>query len=277
MVRSRSHYRSNAGQEAARKHIEEAREFTRELGGTDKDVKEYFFSMSREGLNSLFLDYGKKYGDRAESYARETLQKWKSGKTQMSGLVCKRLFNLLPPRMPLKKKYELAENIWKHFGPTSSDSYRIGPNVNVQEVQSVISSKLDETITEYLIPETVRNRFNWLSSGDIHFKEQLLNHFRTQEKNLILDRISLELPVLLKQSKEYAETSGRVRSVLKIQKHEISLLVDNSLDDEIKEGSLYISPSPSVRPNNALKPDNGFSSIIIWIIVITTVLFLLNL
>ena len=42
----------SAGLERALQHIEEAKQLTRELGGTDKDVKEYFFSLPTNELKA---------------------------------------------------------------------------------------------------------------------------------------------------------------------------------------------------------------------------------
>ena len=39
------------------------------------------------------------------------IPKWRTGRVQMSGMVAERLFNLLPPRMPLGVKYKLVEGL----------------------------------------------------------------------------------------------------------------------------------------------------------------------
>lgn len=233
----RRQYSNTKGKRAALRHIEEAREFTEEIGGSDLDVKKYFFSLSDIELAPILSEYGEDFGSKAEDYARETLPKWKSGNREMSGIVCKRLFGLLPPRMPLKKKYELAENIWKHFGPSSDNSYQIGPNTPISSVEKLIFSKLVEVVTEYSIPENVHNRFSWLSDGDVKAKEDLLNYFRQLEKTLLSEKINLELPILQKQAREQSEVTGRIRSVLQIHKHEISIWIVNSLDDQIVQGA----------------------------------------
>src|SRR6516162_9877232 len=105
--RSRSH-RLTAGQHAARRHIEEARQFEREMGGTVSDVKKYFFGLNNTELKAVFAAYGGKYGASPEEYARKEFPRWKSGSTKMSGLVAKMLFEFLPPRMHLATKLELA-------------------------------------------------------------------------------------------------------------------------------------------------------------------------
>jgi hypothetical protein len=52
----------SAGQEAALRHIEQARAFSLEIGGTDADVKRYFFSLSGPVLDEIFLAYSKTNG-----------------------------------------------------------------------------------------------------------------------------------------------------------------------------------------------------------------------
>jgi hypothetical protein len=125
----RSHT-SIAGQQAARRHIEEARQFEKEMGGTVSDVKKYFLGLTDAELNAVFVAYSRQYGPSKEAYARQAFSRWKSGRTQMSGSVAKRLFDLLPPRMPIATKLELAGNVWRHFGTTSTHHFTVGPNAD---------------------------------------------------------------------------------------------------------------------------------------------------
>lgn len=236
----RSRYRSasNPGWEAARKHIEEAEEFSEELGGHDKDVKEYFFSLSGSHLNKVMDEYGRQYGSDREAYARATLPKWKSGRTQMSGLVAKRLFSLLPELMPLDKKYELAGNLWKFFGPKSIHSYVVGPDTSVDEIESIVAARLAEVVLQYQVPDNLKRRFTWLSKGDVSLSERMLNHFRQQEKELVLEKLRSELPVLQRHMRESASFTKSMRQSLTIHKHTIDVWLDSSAGATIREGSL---------------------------------------
>ena len=49
------------GYERARQHIEDAQRLSRELGGTDVDVKKYFFSLPSNQLNVILTEYGEKF------------------------------------------------------------------------------------------------------------------------------------------------------------------------------------------------------------------------
>lgn len=58
MARRKRHY----GFEAAEKHIREAEELSKTLGGTDKDVKAYFLGLSENKLEEVFSEYEKLHG-----------------------------------------------------------------------------------------------------------------------------------------------------------------------------------------------------------------------
>lgn len=235
-ARSRKYGAShNAGLEVALRHIEQAKTFSQEIGGTDRDVKEYFFSLERQELERILLEYGKKYGASAELYARSAMLRWKSGATKMSGDVAKRLFDLLPPQMPLKKKYELAENVWRHFGPKSSHSFSVGPEVDINSLAQSVASVLEEEVSNYSLPENLRRRFTWLSSGDIRVKEELLNYFREIEKKIALQKILLELPVLQRHFRDNPTVSRQAKTLIQVHKHEISLRIDPKLGNQFRE------------------------------------------
>ena len=237
------HDRYSASEAARRRHIEEARQFSQEMGGSDEDVKQYFFSLPAPEVDAVLTAYGRRYGAGPEDYARETLPRWRTRTTRMSGLVARRLFDFLPPRMPLRMKYELAENVWRHFGPRSQHSYVVGAEASVMSVAGVVSARLAEVVTPYRVPEDVRNRFRWIASGDVSFQERLLNHFRQLEKELAVQRVHAELPVLQRQVANHGETTHRAKSVIQVHRHEVHLWVDGRLGNEIREGH----PEPIVR------------------------------
>lgn len=264
----------NAGSEAAKRHIEEAKAFSDEIGGTDKDVKAYFFGLVGEDLQDILKEYGHRYGEDKREYAQKTLYNWKTGKTKMSGLVAKRLFDLLPPRMPTKTKYELAENIWKHFGPSSNYEVSFGPQTNLDDILVFVSAKLDEQITKYNIPRHVQNRFNWLAGGDVKVQEELLNHFRQMEKKLALKKINYEFPVLQNQISQHSEITGLIKSVIVINKQEFTLWVDKKLDNRIQEGRPQTTPRYSNVVGDA--QSDGISTIFKLALLVGSIILILK-
>ena len=102
----------------------------------------------------------------------------------MSGLVASRLYSLLPPRMPLEAKYKLTEVLWRHVGPSSKKTLRVGSDASIDAIVEIASKHIDEVVTEYKIPDKLERRFEWLSSGDVEVKQRLLIHLRMMEKAL---------------------------------------------------------------------------------------------
>jgi hypothetical protein len=210
------------GMERALKHIEEGREFSREMGGTDEDVKAYFFQLNLSELSQILSEYGRLYGKSPETYAREAFPDWKTGKRQMSGLVAKRLFGLLPKSMPIDQKYSLVKSLWKFKCPRSQKRYYIGPDVAASQVGETISTYLLETVKNYDIPDEIVNRFRWLAEGDVELQQKLANHFMQLERVLITDGINHRLPMLLQQVVNNRSQTSIVQN-LKIGNHLVDL------------------------------------------------------
>ena len=271
---ARGYYPCDSGHEQARRHIREAEEFTRELGGSDKDVKRYFFSLSSEQLGDIFEVYGKKYGWKPREYAEETIDKWRSGQVQMSGLVAKRLFNLLPPRMPLTEKYKLTEKLWHHVGPGSRKVLKIGLDTRVDDVVMAVRHHIEQVVTYYTIPETLEKRFEWLSAGDVQVKQELLNYLRQREKELVVDGVREQLPVMLKHlHMDEGGYTHRMAHILKVGKHEIELLLDKDAS-----GVRLEDPAPVITTARAQSTpsEDGFDlGWLWWIVGIGVVLFFL--
>jgi hypothetical protein len=118
--------RSDVGLQRALRHIQEGRELSALLGGTDNTVKKYLFNLSSTELGKILIEYGRLHGDSAREYAVQTLPRWRDGRVTMSGMVAERLYRLLPPTMPIGIKFDIAEELWRHVGPSSSRVIRFG-------------------------------------------------------------------------------------------------------------------------------------------------------
>lgn len=266
----RSSYRSrDIGLERALQHIEEAKELSRELGGTDNDVKAYFFSLSPNQLKSMLDEYEARHGHKAREYAERTLPKWRSGQVAMSGQNASRLFALLPPRMPLPEKYKLTENLWRHVGPSSRKMLRVGLDADIEDAVEAIRDHIEQVVIHYKIPENLERRFNWLSAGDVDVKQNLLNHLRQLEKTLVVEGAKTQLPVMLEHLKSVdGQHTHRLAQVLKVGKHELEILIDkNSSGVKLEE--------PSIAARAATVSSSGSYAWVWWLIGIAIVIFLL--
>ena len=270
MARSRSTYyrRSSYGREKALQHIEEAKALTRELGGTDQDVKAYFFSLPGGELAKVLTLYERDYGTKAREYAVRALPRWRSGSTQMSGMVATRLFNLLPPLMPLEKKYELTENLWRHLGPTSKRRLRIGREASLDDVLAATKQHIDAVVSDFKIPADLERRFNWLTGGDVELKQKILNRLQNAEKALVMEGAQVQLPVMLEHMRSPdSQHTHRMAQILKVGKHELELLLDKEAEGVSLEA--YV-------PVDTARPSGGVPSWVWWVVGIGGFLWLLS-
>ena len=234
------------GYERALQHIREAEKLSKELGGTDEDVKQYFFSLPPNKLQAILKDYGIQYGKSKRDYAEETLPLWRTGKRKMSGLVASRLFNLLPPRMPLEVKYELTKRLWEQYSPISHRILRIGPNSSEQDIMNKVEEHLVHTIAHYSIPQPLEQRFKWLSMGDVQVQQQLLNHLLDVETLQAIELIQQQVPILLNHIQNQGKYTQRLSQSIEIGKHKFDIVFDkNSSDTKIEAPQRFASTSHS--------------------------------
>lgn len=272
MARRRYHsrgYRSRkVGLEAALQHIEDAKVLSKELGGTDKDVKEYFFSLPQNQLAPILVEYGRVHGSSAKSYAEQAIPKWRSGHTKMSGTVAERLFKLLPPRMPLDKKYELVGNLWKNLGPRSNVVFTVGYDIPADHVVDAITTHTDEVIKGFAIPENLENRFKWISAGDVGVRQQLLNHMQDLERELVLEGVRLQVPKMQEHlsSSEGQHTKSATQE-FNVGNHAIRL--------EFEKDHLGISKGSIRKSSISGSSDSGYWWVI-WLIVGIAVFYFLG-
>jgi hypothetical protein len=225
---SRSYRSRSYGRERALEHIAAAKRLSAELGGMDQGVKAYFFSLSPLELSSVLDDYQRAYGTQAREYAADTIPKWRTSRVQMSGMVAERLFNLLPPRMPLGVKYTLVEGLWHHVGPSSKYRIRVGIDADVAQVIEVAKSKVTEFVVNYKIPENIERRFDWLSAGDVPIKQMLLSHIQEMEKTVVVETVRAQVPVMLEHLHSAGSQTGRLAQIVRVGKHELELLMDKT-------------------------------------------------
>lgn len=264
-------YRSASyGREQALQHIEEAKQLSVELGGTDEDVKQYFFQLHPAELAQVLADYGARHGEQARAYAAETIPKWRTGRVTMSGMVATRLFRLLPPRMPLREKYRLTENLWRHVGPSSHHVLRIGLDAELSDVLDIIRSHIAAVVIKYNIPDDLARRFEWLSEGDVQVKQQLLNHLCDMEKSLVIEGARAQFPVMIEHMRSNSQHTHHMAQVLQLGKHKLELIIDKKTAGAKLEEPAVINRISTFAPTPS---GSGFTWG--WIVILAIGLILL--
>lgn len=258
-----------SGRERAMQHIEEAKQLSELLGGTDVDVKEYFFNLTDSELESVLDEYEERYGTVKREYAEEALPSWRLGRRKMSGMVAERLFNLLPPRMPLPTKYEMVQTLWKKYSPTSNEAFVVGPNCKPADVVNAIEQQLLDNITQYKIPPAMENRFIWLSSGDVMKHQQLLNHALEAERKIITDDARTRTQIILGHFNHQTQWTERIYQEYTIGSHKVELFFDPAASG-IQKGR----PAPQSQARAKASEGTGCLLVISAIIAVSILLCL---
>lgn len=194
----------------AEKHIKEAHEFSSLVGKADMEIKDFFFSLSPSQLDKIFTTYGITYGKAPEEYARKSYDKWRCGYVQMSGLIAKRLFALLPAYMCAEKKYQIARQIWMHSSPSSTLSFAIGPTTSIERINEKVLAHLNNHLQEHTIPASIAEQFKWLNENDVILYEKMLNYFRNEETEIAVRNIANLIPSIQREigAKENTDALG---------------------------------------------------------------------
>lgn len=266
--RSSGRYRAsarNVGLERALQHIQEAKDLSDELGGTDADVKDYFFTLPRSKLQTVLNAYEAEYGYSRREYAEKAYFEWKNGRRHMSGMVAERLFKLLPHHMPLEKKYKLIENLWIKLGPKSEMTFTVGGDAEVATIMSAVEHHADRVVRDFALPNQLEKRFQWLSSGDSRVKQQLLNRMQAFERQLVISGARERIHVIMNHLRSQNGTyTAAVSQDLIIGNHKIRLEFEQRGQNVI-EGSRR----SSVRTPDASSADAmDWSWIVIMILIV---------
>ncbi len=204
-------------------HMAEARLLSERLGGMDVEVKRYFLALPPEDLDKVFAAYGEKYGPEKRKYARATFQKWKSGQTQMSGQIAERLFDVLPPLMPIDLKLRIVEGLFEASWRAHSDYILAPMTASPQSIIAFVEARCFRDLGRHQISDKLKEQFGWLAGDDAKVAEQILQY----SLNLTARAKTAAAAAIMQQVDQIRQAHGDVvqnaTSVIKIKKQEIHI------------------------------------------------------
>lgn len=134
------------------------------------EIKRQFFHLDDEAMDELLSDYGSIYGASAESYARATMPKWKTGATKLSGQTMERLIELVPPYLDAGQRLNILELILAHHEKNPiTHTIKINakePAIGLAEIDASLA-KINVTDELAYLPAKVMDAAKWLYEDDI--------------------------------------------------------------------------------------------------------------
>ncbi|MBB3995194.1 hypothetical protein GGR95_002846 [Sulfitobacter undariae] len=216
-------YPTNYGQEAARRHIAEAAELSERLGGMDNEVKDFFFGLDSSRLKDVFVAYGRQFGFDKQDYAEQTFTKWKGGERKMSGLVAGRLFDLLPPIMPMDLKLRIVEGLFDKAGKKRTDHVLAPLTMPAAQVVAFVDQTLFSDLSEEGIDAGLKRQFKWLAGDDAAVSEKLLNHSLQVTFDAKKAAFSAIMDQFDRERENHADTITEVVSTIRLRQHEVRI------------------------------------------------------
>lgn len=196
----------------------------------DNEVKDYFFSLPPDQRARVFDDYGRKYGEQKRAYAEATYYKWKNGTVHMSGLVAERLFDLLPPIMPINLKLRIVEGLFENSGAARSDYVLTPLDASASTVIAFVGDNLLKELEGQQIAAGLKSQFGWLAGEDATVAEQLLKH----SLNLTVDAKKATAAAIMHQmDHSRAENDDVIKDVvstIRVRKHEVHIKRTEAVD-----------------------------------------------
>jgi hypothetical protein len=229
-----------AGRARAIQHIREHDELRQQLGGALDDVEDLFFALSKRRLELVLNEYEQKHNKNSAQYVRETMPKWKSGHTKMSGQTASRLFDILPRHMTPKERIGLVESLWKRQ-PGTVTQVTAKKGTTLSELKVELRDGLTRNLVAYTIPDEIRRRFDWLYSEETEKQQDLLNAFLVEERKSVeteIGSIAEEFfPLILGQANN---TSSQLKHTRMVGRHSVVLTMGDRPSEPVYTGCLVI-------------------------------------
>jgi hypothetical protein len=171
------------------------------FGDAVKEIRKAFLSLNEGHLDKLLTGYGAVYGSQAETYARKTFPKWKSGATNLSGQTMRRLIEMVPPYLSAGQRFVILQSVLKlHKKTGSTRTIKIDisePASGYAELQATLASMSHDDVLAHL-PESVMGAATWLYNDDITTARAMLAEAERKENDLIRSSAVREIELLMR-------------------------------------------------------------------------------
>ncbi|ETX12729.1 hypothetical protein OCH239_17435 [Roseivivax halodurans JCM 10272] len=197
----------------------------------DQEVKAFFLDLDHERLADVLDRYERKFGSDKRAYAEQTFPRWRSGDRQMSGLIAGRLFDLLPPIMPIDLKLRIVEGLFEKAGNSNTNYVLVPMDTDPADVVRFV----DETCFEYLsdvgIDTSIKRQFDWLSGEDAAVAERLFKHSMQVTFDAKKAASAAMMAQLDRDRVMHADTIKGITSTIRLQQHEVHIKRTDAVEE----------------------------------------------
>jgi hypothetical protein len=166
-------------------------------------------SLDEEPLGELFGLYRQQFGPGAARYARQTYEKWKSGKVTPNRRTFNRLAVNLPTVMDFDLKCELLRTLRREFCGRDDHVLTVYTDNWKESLAPLVTNIIDRSYTAAL-PAPLVKQLSWLSADDMTAANTLLAEAQARESRQTLAMLSQDFQAI---DHLLAETNGHGKVV----------------------------------------------------------------
>jgi hypothetical protein len=177
------------------------------------ELVQVLLDLEEEPLERLMNLYEQEFGEGPARYARQTYEKWKSGKVRPNKQTFRRFLINLPKVMSFDLKCEVLRKLREAY--CARDEYKLTVYTNdwKQKLTPLVEALVtDDKNTE--LPAELQRRLSWLAEDDAQLANALLHRSQRQQRLhalTLLDKELYNIQRLLDKAGGRGKVTHRVR------------------------------------------------------------------
>src|ERR1043165_9324360 len=213
------------------------------LNGFDRDILEYFYSLTPDQLAHLINIYSESYGEGPAAYARRTYAGWKDGKVRPSAQTIHRLLDSLPLVLDFDGKCELLRRLRERHRRLEHHSLKVRADDWKEHVIPLVRTVIQKAYHANL-PEAVERRLAWLSNGDMQTARAILAHSQALEGAVAVSLLQDEMRNI-ENALANMDGKGKVTHTIRLPYGHIQLKISGRrrMDKESDNGAELVRQS----------------------------------
>jgi len=147
--------------------------------------------LNDNAVDELLTLYKKEFGKGPARYARQTYEKWKTGKVQPAWQTYERFLIHLPRVMTYDLKCEVLRHFMEEYA--SKDRFELDVYTNDWEerLTPLVHQIIEKAYTAQL-PAEIERKLKWLGDGDMHAAQKMLRTSQAQEGKIAVSMLRQE-------------------------------------------------------------------------------------
>ncbi len=155
------------------------------------EILKVLLNLNENSLKELFKLYKETFGQGASYYAKNTYQKWKTGKVQPNRKTVERFLQHLPKVMSYDLKCEILRHLMEEY--CSQKDYEL--TIYTDDWEKTLTPLVREVIDAPYnaeLPLEIQRRLTWLAHGEMQIAQEILRQSQVEEGKIAVSMLREE-------------------------------------------------------------------------------------